>query len=405
MNIKFNKSDNEANGPASGKTLHHMVKIVPPQQHRSGHRFNMEFIKRSKLSALCIAATCLLAACGGNQKPVDLTENKSAAPKKYETGTIAEKTLSSYARLPGQLNPFNEVNLFPKVNGFVKQIYVDRGSEVRKGQLLLTLEAPEMESQLQAANSRYLQAQETANASKEKYARLKQAAQEPGSVSPLDLDNALTRMKADNAIAQAERSNVESVKTVQGYLRIYAPFDGTIVQRNVSPGALVAPGKATDQPMLVLQDTRKLRLEVAIPEDYVDKVDLKQAVTFSFNAIPGVDHTAKISRSANSLGGMRSEAIEIDVMNNNSQLKPGMYAEVKIPMVSGAKSLLVPNGAIVRSTERKYVIVVKDGKAALTDIKDGMTGKDSTEIFGNLKAGDKIVLNANDELKNGDAVK
>lgn len=350
------------------------------------------------------AAACFLAACSGNEKPVDLTEAKASGNKKYETGTITEKALSSYARLPGQLNPFNEVNLFPKANGFVKQIFVDRGSQVTKGQLLITLEAPEMESQLQAANSRYLQAQETANASKEKYNRLKQAAAEPGSVSPLDLDNAVSRMKSDMAIANAEKSNMQSVSTMQGYLKIYAPFDGTIVQRNVSPGALVAPGKGTDQPMLVLQDTRKLRLEVAIPEDYVDKVDLKQAVTFTFNAMPGTEHTAKISRSANALGNMRSEAIEIDVINKNGQLKPGMYAEVKIPMLSGAKSLLVPNSAIVRSTEREYVITVRDGKAKLIDIKEGLAGKDSTEIFGALVPSDRIITKAGDDVKDGTVI-
>jgi membrane fusion protein (multidrug efflux system) len=359
---------------------------------------------KTKLIILA-SAVCFLAACSGNQKPVDLTETKAAGPKKYEIGSITEKALSSYARLPGQLNPFEEVNLFPKVNGFVKQIFVDRGSQVSKGQLLLTLEAPEMESQLQAANSRYLQAQETANASKEKYSRLKQAAAEPGSVSPLDLDNAVSRMKSDMAIANSERSNVESVRTMQGYLRIYAPFDGMIVQRNVSPGALVAPGKTTDQPMLILQDIRKLRLEVAIPENYVDKVDLKQAVTFTFNAMPGTEHSGKISRSANALGNMRSEAIEIDVTNKEGQLKPGMYGEVKIPMLSGAKSLLVPNGAIVRSTERKYIIVVKNGKAQIVDIKEGLAGKDSTEVFGSISANDQIILKASDDIKDGDPVK
>ena len=350
---------------------------------------------------LLASALSFLAACSGNEKPVDLTEMKAAENNKYQTGTITEKALSSFARLPGQLNPYNEVNLFPKANGFVKQIFVDRGSQVTKGQLLITLEAPEMESQLQAANSRYLQAQETANASKEKYNRLKQAAADPGSVSPLDLDNAVSRMRSDMAIANAERSNMESVRTMQGYLKIYAPFDGTIVQRNVSPGALVAPGKGSDQPMLVLQNTRKLRLEVAIPEDYVDKVDLKQAVTFTFNAMPGREHTAKISRSANALGNMRSEAIEIDVINNNGQLKPGMYAEVKIPMLSGAKSLLVPNTAIVRSTEREYVITVRNGKAKLIDVKEGLAGKDSTEVFGALVPTDCIVTNGGDEVKDG----
>jgi membrane fusion protein (multidrug efflux system) len=355
-------------------------------------------------SYLLLAVTGLFAACSGNQKPVDLTGQSKKNTGKYEFGTVSEKALSSSANLPGQLVPFNEVNLFPKVNGFVKQLFVDRGSVVKKGQLLMTLEAPEMESQLQAANSRYTQSQENAEASKEKYERLKEAAKEPGSVSPLDLDNANSKMKADLAMAQSEHSNVDAVRTMQGYLRIYAPFDGMIVQRNVSPGALVAPGKETDQPMLIIQDINKMRLTVYIPEDYVDKVDLNQPVTFTFNAMPGQAHTAKISRSANALGSMRQEAIEIDVANKSGQLKPGMYAEVKIPMVSGAKSLLVPNSAIVRSTEKEYVVTVRNGKANLVNIKEGLTSNDSTEVFGNLKPNDKILLHASDEIKQGDEI-
>jgi len=351
-----------------------------------------------------IAAISLFAACSGNQKPVDLTTQPKKAAAKYQIGDVTEKALSSSARLPGQLVPFNEVNLFPKVNGFVKEILVDRGTMVKKGQLLVTLEAPEMATQLEAANSRYLQAKESAQASAEKYDRLKEAAKEPGSVSPLDLDNASAKMKADQALAQSELSNVGSVKTMQDYLRIYAPFDGMIVQRNVSPGALVAPGKATDQPMLILQDIHKMRLTVFIPENYVDKVDLNQPVSFTFNAIPGQAQTAKISRSANALGSMRSEAIEIDVPNNNGQLKPGMYAEVKIPMLSGSKSLQVPNNAIIRSTEREYVITVRQGKANLVDIKEGLAGNDSTEVFGDLNANDKVLLHASDEIKQGDDV-
>ncbi len=353
---------------------------------------------------LLIVICLFFAACGGNQKPVDLSGEKTQNATKYQLGTVAEEALSSSAKLPGQLVPFNDVNLFPKVNGFVKELFVDRGSVVKQGQLLAVLEAPEMESQLQAANSRFLQAQENATASKEKYERLKEAAKEPGSVSPLDLDDASSKMKADQAMAQSEHSNVESVRTMQGYLRIYAPFDGMIIERNVSPGALVSPGKATDQPMFILQDIHKMRLTVDIPEDYVDKVDLSQPVTFTFNAMPGTPYTAKISRSANALGSMRSEAIEIDVQNKSGQLKPGMYAEVQIPMVSGAKSLLVPNNAIIRSTEHEYVIAVNDGKANLVDVKEGLASSDSTEVFGNLKAGDKVVLHGNDEIKQGDSI-
>ena len=142
----------------------------------------------------------------------------------------------------------------------------------------------------------------------------------------------------------------------------------------------------------------------SIPEDYVDKVDLKQPVSFTFNAMPGQTHTARISRSANALGSMQQEAIEIDVLNENGQLKPGMYAEVKIPMLSGAKSLLVPNTAIVRSTEREYVIAVRNKKALLVNIKEGLVGTDATEVFGELKADDKVINHPSDETKEGDLI-
>lgn len=367
---------------------------------------NPQLYKTMKLKIIiAICTTGLLAACSQNQKPVDITAKNKEAATKYQLTPVTEKALSTSAKLPGQLVPYNEVNIFPKVNGFVKNIFVDRGSLVKKGQLLVILEAPEMESQLQAANSQYLQAQADAQASKEKFERLKEAAKEPGSVSPLDLDNASSQMKASEARAQSQHSNVQAVKTMLGYLRIYAPFDGMIIQRNVSPGALVAPGKATDQPMLILQDVHKMRLTVDIPEDYVDKVDLSKPVTFTFNAMPGEQHSAKISRSANALGSMRSEAIEIDVVNKKGQLKPGMYAEVKIPMASGAKSLLVPNSSIVRSTEREYVIAVRNGKAVLVDIKEGLISNDSTEVFGSLKADDQLVLHPSDQIKQGDDIK
>ncbi|MBS1531171.1 MAG: efflux RND transporter periplasmic adaptor subunit, partial [Bacteroidetes bacterium] len=226
----------------------------------------MHIFKMKYKVILLAAMACSLAACSGNHKPVDISDPKKTDADPYKTGTVTEKALSGAARLPGQLQAFYEVNIFPKVNGFVKTLYVDRGSVVQKGQLLAVLEAPELDAQFQAANSRYLQAQESAIASKEKYERLNEAAKEPGSVSQLDLDDAQAHMRADQAMVNAEKSNVESVRTMTDYLKIYAPFDGVITQRNISPGTLVSPGKTSDQPMLVLQDLDKLRLLVYIPE-------------------------------------------------------------------------------------------------------------------------------------------
>ncbi|WP_295125030.1 efflux RND transporter periplasmic adaptor subunit [uncultured Chitinophaga sp.] len=348
-----------------------------------------------------------LCACGERRQPVDMTGKASAGKEShYEIGAVTAKPLASYVKLPGQLKPFEEVNMYARVNGFVKEVLTDRGGTVKKGQVLVTLEAPELESQLQAATSKYVQAQENAVASKDKYRRLKEAAAEEGAVAPLEIDNALSRMKADEAVVLAEKSNVESMRNISSYLSITAPFNGMIVQRNVSAGALVGPGsKSNDQPMLVLQHLEKLRLEVYIPEAYVDKVDLKRPVTFVYNAMPGKENTATISRSANALGSLRSEAVEIDINNRDLELKPGMYAEVKIPLLSASKSLLIPNNAIVRSTERQYVIKVEDGKARLVNIQEGLRTKDSTEVFGALQAGDEILLHATDEIAEGAEVK
>ncbi len=358
-----------------------------------------------------ISCTILLAlfvsSCSNEQKPKDMTaKTDPEAQSRYEIGKVIEQPLASYVKLPGQLKPFEEVNIYGKVNGFINDVLVDRGSRVRKGQVLVTLDAPELRSSLQSAMSKFVQAQENAAASKEKYRRLKEAAKEAGAVAPLDLDIALSRMKADDAIVSSEKSNVESMKNIEGYLTIIAPFNGVITQRNVSSGALVGPGsKSNDLPMLVLQHLERLRLEVYIPEAYVDKVDLNRPVSFVFNAMPGDERKANISRSANALTNLRSEAIEIDLDNKDQKLKPGMYAEVKIPLLSEAKTLLIPNHAIVRSTERQYVVAVREGKAFFVSIQEGLRTKDSTEVFGDLANGDEILLHATDEVLNGMKIK
>ncbi|MBE7178749.1 MAG: efflux RND transporter periplasmic adaptor subunit [Mucilaginibacter polytrichastri] len=345
--------------------------------------------------------------CSTGEKPRDLTRGKTGKQKQAgaETAQVAERKLSSSVRLPGQLKPFQEVNIVGKVNGFVKDVLVDLGSQVKKGQILITLQAPEMDAQLQEARSRYFQAQQQAEASRERFRRLSDAAGVPGSVSPLDLYNAKSKMKADEEMVRGEQSNMQSVKTMLSYLTIRAPFDGYIVSRNVNPGALVGPSsKGGDGALLVLQQLQKLRLQVSIPEAYVDKVNLGKTVSYVFNTSPGVEHSAHISRTANALGSLRSEAIEIDVINQDKSLKPGMYAEVRIPLLTGAKSLLVPNNAIITSTERQYVVTVRNGKAQLVDVKEGLTTTDSTEVFGNIKANEHILLHPGDDVKEGDKI-
>jgi membrane fusion protein (multidrug efflux system) len=335
-------------------------------------------------------------------------ENKQAdkpAPvaKRWELGEVVEKPLSSSINLPGELRPFEIVQLYPKVNGFVKEVSVDRGSLVHKGQVLLRLEAPEIEQQYFAAKSKYLQVYAMFLASKDSYERLVVTSRTPGTVPAHDLEMARTKMMADSAMSEGEIANYRGLEATKNYLTVQAPFNGVITERNVHPGALVGPNiKADDKPMLVLEEEARLRLVVNIPEVYSNQLQGRSAISFMVSTLPGKIFTGNISRSSGSLNTkFRSEAVEIDVNNAQHLLKPGMYAEVILPIERSQPSMVVPSPAVVTSTEGKYVICVMGGKATRVDVLEGNSRNDSTEVFGHLHTGDKVVLHATDEIKDG----
>jgi membrane fusion protein, multidrug efflux system len=301
------------------------------------------------------------------------------------------------------LKPFLMVDIYPKVNGFVREIPVDRGSEVRTGQLLVRLEAPEIEQQYLSAKSKYLQAYSLSLASKDDYDRLTVANKMPGTVSPHELELARAKMIADSATVQSEIANYKALEATRDYLTVTAPFNGVITVRNVHPGALVGPAqKESDKPMLVLEQHDKLRLVIDVPEVYSNQLAPGTIVSFRVSTLPGRVFRGAISRSAGSLSmKYRSEAIEVDVSNGDRLLKPGMYAEVELPVRRRTNSLIVPGSAIVTSQEKRYVIKVQAGLAHWVDVTEGNSRNDSTEVFGDLRWHDRIVVNANDGIKDG----
>lgn len=332
---------------------------------------------------------------------------KTSPKEKFSFSNVIKGSLSATLALPGQLQPFEIVQLYPKVNGFVKNVLVDRGTVVKKGQVLLQLEAPEIQEQYLAAKSKAQQAMSMYFASKDNYERLLSTSKTPGTVSLHDLQMAQSKMMADSAVAEAEKSTANSLKATQDYLVVRAPFDGVITERNVHPGALVGPNiKTDDKPMLVLQQEAKLRLVIEVPEVYTSQLAGKSTFSFSVNSLPGKLFRGTLSRSSGALSTkLRSETAEIDVFNAQHLLKPGMYAQVLLPLSGNAEALIVPHASIVTSTERKYVIMIKDGKTKWIDIAEGNIRNDSAEIFGNLKEGDVVLSKATDEIKEGVDVK
>jgi len=353
---------------------------------------------------VALSVTIILASCGDKEN--DKKAADPVAAPAYKTMQLQQRRISGNMQLPGVMQPFEFVQLFPKINGFVKAVNVDRGSVVKKGQILLTLEAPEVEQQVAAAKLKYTQAQANYITSKDRYRRLLETSVTPGTIAPYDLEAAASKMQGDSATARGEYANYEAQETMKSYLTVSAPFDGVITERNVHPGALAGPASQNAKPMLVLQQLSKLRLVVDIPEQYASQVKDGDIVKYKTNAIPGMEFTGTVSRSSQSLSSnYRSETIEIDVQNTDDKFKPGMYAEVVLPTSGNANAFVVPKSAVVSTTERRYVITVNNNIAHWTDVSEGNQGSDSTEIFGNLHDGSEVIVNASYQIKDRQAVK
>ncbi len=336
------------------------------------------------------------------------SEQKAPTPntKIYSLYSIKQQALPTTLRLPAQLNPYETVNIYPKVNGYIKDMYVDMGSKVKQGQVLMLMEAPEVEQNSVGAHETYLKAQATYNESKDKYSRLLKAAETSGAVSPNDLQAAQSKMQADSAWGNSEKANWMSMQSMKDYLTVRAPFDGTITQRNIHPGALVTMGNKDAKPMLELQQTTKLRLQVNVQETYATQLGANQTISFTAEGLPGKTFTGIISRQANSLDEkFRSETIEIDVLNTDSLLMPGMYVEVLLPLKGHENALLVPQSAVVTSTERKYVIKANDNKASLVDVQTGNENNGMVEVFGRIAPGDSIISIADDNIKQNQVIR
>jgi membrane fusion protein (multidrug efflux system) len=349
---------------------------------------------------------CFLQSCGsaGKESP-GKTDSTSVAPK-TEVFALQKGLLTTSLQIPGELVAFQQVDIYAKENSFVKKLYVDVGSEVKTGQLMAAMEAPEISSQLSAAASRLKSQEAVYIASNANYDRLIETSKTPGTIAPNDLDIALAKKNSDYAQWQAAKAAYQGVADTRNYLEIRAPFSGVISLRNVNTGAYVGPsGKGSELPLFTLQEQKKLRLVVSVPEAYTSYLHENDTIRFTVNAFPEQSFSANVKRLAGTLDErLRSQRIEMDVMNENKKLLPGMVADVHISMSAKDSVFIVPKSALVNSPEKIFVIRITNNKAEWVDVKKGRELNGSLEIFGYLTQGDNLVKTASEEIRNGSTV-
>jgi RND family efflux transporter MFP subunit len=339
------------------------------------------------LAALLLAAT----GCNGartDAAPAPAASTTAATPT-IETTTVVSRPLDTTTQLEGELAPYERVAIFARANGFVSQVLVDRGTHVKQGQLLATIVAPELGAQRAEAQAKLQGDRST-------FERLKAASATPGAIAGHELEVA-------EAAVQADQARLDSLRAMEQYLTLTAPFEGVVTERNVHPGALVGPqGGATTAPLLRIEQLHKLRLVVSVPESLVGGIAEGVSATFSVRSFPGVKFTGVTKRVSGSIDTKtRSMPVELDVDNADGRLAPGMFAQVVWPVRRTAPSLFVPPSAIAQSTERTFVVRVTGDVVEQVPVQRGINQGELVEVFGALQGGDVIAKRGSEDLRNG----
>ena len=341
-----------------------------------------------KRAALLLAL--VVAGCNSSAPANDSRQSADPVPQVDVVQVVSQK-LEATERLPAELAPWEQVAIYPKVPGFVEEIPVDRGTIVRRGQLLVRLSAAELGAQTAQARATLSRDQAT-------FDRLRVASRTPGAVSSNELELAQALFKAD-------QQKVNSLQTLAGYLVVTAPFDGIITERNVHPGALVGPPNEPLQsavPMLRIEQVSHLRLTVPVPEADVGAIAEGMKIKFQVRAWPGRDFAGTISRVSHWVDTKtRTMAVEADVEQSQSALDPGMFVEVVWPLRRNSPSLFVPASAVVDTAEATFVERVRQDKIERVPVHRGSTMGELVEVFGSLNPGDSVVVRGSEDLVNG----
>lgn len=363
----------------------------------------------------------------------------ATAPPSASVARVQRGSISHTLALAGQFQPYQEIDVHPKVSGFVRSIHVDIGDRVHKGETLAVLEVPELAAQLQGtvaevakSKDEIIRAQREVSAAQSQHTalhddfmRLQQTAKaQPGLIAQQELDDAQSKdlaaeaqvdaAKAALAAAQqgvgVAKADNERVAAIQSYTDVKAPIDGVILWRYADTGALIQSGTGSDSstqslPIVKLSQSGLLRLRVPVPEDDVQYVHVGEPMQVRVDAV-GRSFTGKVVRFTRSVSeATRTMETEIDVENKDLTLDPGMYANTELQLDHVENVLTIPVGAIVTQNGRRVVYVLdSQNRVHVRPVQVGMEGSLLAAIHSGLDEGDRVILGGQEKYSEGQRV-
>jgi RND family efflux transporter MFP subunit len=314
--------------------------------------------------------------------------------------------------LPGNTQAFDDTPIYSRTSGYVKKWFVDLGQQVSAGQLMATIETPELDQQLQVAEANLQSAQadlDLANTTSDRYQNLLKS----DSVSKQETDVAVSGAAAKKAAVAAAEANVRRLQQLQSFEKIYAPYSGTVTERNVDIGDLIdagSPGSdATSstpgKEMFRVASLNTLRIFVAVPEEYSPNIKNGDTATLTLQEYPGRVFTGKIARNSNAIdSASRTLNVEVDVDNADHKLLPGAYVFVHFKIPQTERMLSIPSNTLLFRAQGLQLGIVRNGNVHLQSVTIGKDDGKTVEIASGLTSSDQVILDPSDSLAEGQAV-
>jgi membrane fusion protein (multidrug efflux system) len=305
--------------------------------------------------------------------------------------------------LPGNIQANRSASIYARVDGYIKQWYVDIGDHVHQGQVLADIEAPQIDANLREAQAQLELAQANLKLAQTNSARSQQLF-----ANKVNSQQELDTVLATESVQQANRDNaeasLENAKQMKAYEQVRAPFDGVVTARYIDVGSLVTSGSArTVQKLFDLAQSDPVRVFVNVPQSDVAQVEAGSSATVKVDEYPNEAFTGKVARDAGAFDqASRTILLEVDVPNPNGRLYAGMYAHVTLSTPNPHPLLYLPDNTIVIDSKGTRVATVDaDHKIRFKQVTLGRDFGTKSEIVSGLNPGDVVVQNPTDDLQEG----
>jgi len=321
---------------------------------------------------------------------------------------IAVKTAAGGGALvlPGNVQAYNSAPLYARTNGYVRRWLVDIGDQVRAGQTMAIIDAPDLDQQLAQARADYQTALANQQLAKTTATRW-DALLAKDAVSRQEADEKRGDLAAKSALANAARANVARLTALQGFTRIEAPFAGVVTSRAAQIGALIVAGNAASTPLFTVSDVHRMRIYVRVPQSYSARIHPGMHAVLTVPEYPGRGFDTVLARSADAVDAASGTMlVELQADNGDRALKPGAYAQVKFPLAAAAGAVRIPASAlIVRDDGTSVALVDPAGRVVIRPVKVARDDGSTVEIGSGLNGGERIIDMPPDAIAPGDRVR